>query len=108
MVFIDLELARRLEGIETWVAGEYGRVQLAIDPASDISVVSMAGGVACFLGEGSPVNEARGMGMAGPVSVDDIEAMERVFLGRGVRVKVTVCPLADPSLLEGLGARGYR
>jgi GNAT superfamily N-acetyltransferase len=108
MVFIDLDLARRLERIETWVAGEYGRVQLAIDPGSDVSVVSVAGGVACFLGDGSPVNEARGMGMDGPVSIDEIEVMERVFLGRGVRAKVTVCPLADPSLLEGLGARGYR
>ena len=108
MIFIDLELAKRLEGVETWVAAEFGRARLAIDPDSDTSVVSVAGGVACFLGEGSPVNESRGLGMAGPVTGDDLDAMERPFLSRGLSSKVTACPLADPSLLAGLAARGYR
>jgi GNAT superfamily N-acetyltransferase len=108
MVFVNIELARRLEAIETWCAAEYGRARLAMHPDSDTSVVSVAGGVACFLGPGSPLNESRGLGMLGPVSSDDLDAMERPFLGRGVTSKVTACPLADPSLLEGLAARGYR
>ena len=108
MVIVDVDLARRLENIETWCAAEYGRSRLATWPERDTAVVPVAGGVACFLGEESPLNEARGMGMAGAVSGDDLEVMERVFLGRGVPAKVTVCPLADPSLLGGLAARGYR
>jgi GNAT superfamily N-acetyltransferase len=106
MIFADLDLARRLEGIETWVSAEYGRARLALWPDRDTAVVEVAGGVACYLGEGSPLNEARGMGMAGPVSADDLDVMERAF--PGCPVKVNVCPMADPSLLEGLVARGYR
>jgi GNAT superfamily N-acetyltransferase len=108
MIFADLDLARRLEELETWVAAEYGRARLALWPEKDASVVEVAGGVACFLGEGSPLNEARGMGMTGPVTADDLDAMERVFFDRGASVKVNVCPMADASLLEGLAARGYR
>lgn len=108
MIFIDRDFARRLEAIESWVAAELARGRLELWPEADTAMVPVAGGVACFLGAGSPVNEARGLGMAGPVSGDDLETMERVFFDRGVACKVTVCPLADPSLLEGLAARGYR
>jgi GNAT superfamily N-acetyltransferase len=108
MIFVDHDLARRLEGLETWVAAEYGRARLALWPGRDSAVVEAAGGVACYLGEGSPVNETRGMGMNGPVSGEDLDAVERVFFDRGTSIKIGVCPLADPSLLEGLASRGYR
>ena len=108
MVIVDSDLARRLEAIETWCAAEYTRARLEVWPEADTAVVSVAGGVACFLGVGSPLNESRGLGMDGPVANDELETMERVFFDRGALCKVTVCPLADPSLLEGLAARGYR
>jgi GNAT superfamily N-acetyltransferase len=108
MVFVDLDLARQLEGIEAWWASEFARVRQEIRPEADTAVVRVAGGYACFLGEGAPINEAKGMGMDGPVSVADFEAMERVFFDRKVTAKVMVCPLADPSLLQGLASRGYR
>ncbi len=108
MIFADLDLARRLEGLETWVAAEYGRARLALWPDRDSFVVEVAGGVACFLGEGSPLNEVRGMGLNGPVTADDLDSVERVFFERGASVKLNVCPMADASLLEGLAARGYR
>jgi GNAT superfamily N-acetyltransferase len=108
MIFADLDLARRLERLETWVAAEYGRARMALWPDRDSAVVEVAGGVACFLGEGSFLNEARGMGLNGPVSGEDLDAAERVFFERGTSAKIGVCPLADVSLLEGLAARGYR
>jgi GNAT superfamily N-acetyltransferase len=108
MVFVDLDLARRLEGLETWWASEFAEIRQEIRPEADTARVSVAGGYACYLGEGAPINEAKGMGMAGPVSVEDFETMERVFFDRGVTAKVMVCPLADPSLLQGLASRGYR
>ena len=108
MIIADIDLAGRLEGIETWVAAEYGRARLALWPSRETAVVEVAGGVACFLGRESPLNEARGMGLAGPVSSEDLDVMERAFSGRGASIKVNVCPMADPSLLEGLAARGYR
>src|SRR6185437_4539543 len=107
MIFVDLNLARRLEGIEAWCTAEFARMRLEVRPGAGTVVVSVAGWYACFLGHESPLTEAKGLGMAGPVSSEELETMERVFFDRGVPAKVMVCPLADPSLLEGLASRGY-
>jgi hypothetical protein len=48
------------------------------------------------------------MGLNGPVAEAELERMETFFHGRGAAARVEFCPLADPSLLEGLGRRGYR
>lgn len=108
MIVSDLDLARRLERLEACVSGEFARARRALWPERDTAVVEVAGGVACYMGEGSFLNEARGMGLNGPVSGDDLDSVERVFFGWGASAKVHVCPLADESLLEGLVARGYR
>jgi GNAT superfamily N-acetyltransferase len=108
MVFVDLDLARRLERIEAWCNSEHARVRQNVRPEADTALVEVAGGYASFMGVGAPLTEAKGMGMTGPVSADDFEVMERVFFDRGVTAKVMVCPLADPSLLQGLASRGYR
>ena len=108
MIFADLDLARRLEGVEAWCGAEFARARMRMRPDVNTAAVSVAGGYAFFFGAGSPLTEAKGMGMAGLVTAEELEAMERVFSGRGVPAKVMVCPLADPSLLDGLGSRGYR
>jgi GNAT superfamily N-acetyltransferase len=108
MIFVDLDLAKRLEGVEAWCGAECARARMQMRPEADTAAVPVAGGYAFFFGAGSPLTEAKGMGMAGPVSAEELEAMERVFSGRGVPAKVMLCPLADPSLLDGLSARGYR
>jgi GNAT superfamily N-acetyltransferase len=46
--------------------------------------------------------------MNGPVSAADFDRMEEFFRARGVSVNLDYCPHADFSLLELLGARGYR
>ena len=108
MIFADEGLARRLEAVEAWIGAECARVRREIRPDADTASVVLGSGVALYLGEGSPLNEVKGMGMAGPVWTDDLDAIARVFHDRGVAAKVMVCPLADPSLLVGLIARGYR
>jgi ribosomal protein S18 acetylase RimI-like enzyme len=108
MIFSNHDLARRLEGLETRFSADYARARREVHPESDTVALAVAGGFALYLGDDSPLNEAKGLGMAGPVSPEEVEAMERVFHDRGVTAKVMVCPMADPSLLEGLAARGYR
>ena len=108
MIFSDHELARRLEGLESRFAAECAQARREIHPGRDTVALAVAGGFALYLGDDSPLIEAKGLGMAGPVSPEELEAMERVFHYRGVTAKVMVCPMADPSLLEGLAARGYR
>jgi hypothetical protein len=46
--------------------------------------------------------------MEGPVSAADLDDVEEFFRSRGNSVVIHVCPLADPTLLEMVGRRGYR
>ena len=108
MIFADLDLARRLEGVEAWCGAEFARARMQTRPEADTAAVSVAGGYAFFFGAGSPLTEAKGMGMSGPVAAEELDQMEHVFSVRGVPAKVMVCPLADPSLLDGLTRRGYQ
>jgi GNAT superfamily N-acetyltransferase len=74
----------------------------------EAGVLEVAGGLAAWGGEGSPLNQAFGLGLEGPVSPWDVEALED-FIGRaGTPVRVQLLPFADPSLSELLGERGYR
>jgi len=67
-----------------------------------------AGGHAIFTGVGSPLTQAIAVGMKGPVTESDLEALEAFFEVRGSPVQIELCPLADPSLLKQLSVRGYR
>jgi GNAT superfamily N-acetyltransferase len=46
--------------------------------------------------------------MDGPVSDADLDRVEEFYFSRGAESIVTLCPLADESLWDGLGRRGYR
>lgn len=107
-LFADLDLARRLEEAETFAAEAFVRGQLRRRPGADVLIEEVAGGRVCFAGAGSPLTEAKGLGLNGPVTDHELDQMERVFFSRGAPARVVVCPLADPSFAEGLGKRGYR
>jgi len=68
----------------------------------------VAGGHASFGGVDSPVTQAFGLGLDGPVTEADMEAMEEFYRSHGSAVNIETCPLADPSLLNLLNERGYR
>jgi len=99
MIFGDLALARRLE------AAEAANTR-ACSPES--AVLEIAGGWAVFAGAQSPLSQALGIGLHGPVRAAEVDAIESFFARRGAPVSFDVCPLADASLLERLGERGYR
>jgi GNAT superfamily N-acetyltransferase len=106
--FADIELAMRLEEAEAYAAEAFARELARRRPRVEIEVEEVAGGKAVFAGAGSPLSESKAVGMRGPVSDTDLDRMEAVFFSRGEPSRVVVCPLADPSLVEGLGRRGYR
>ncbi len=105
MIFLDMELARRLEiashpsmpaqGTET--DNGLGKVELGI-----------GGGVAVFAGVDSPMTQAEGLGLHGEMSAAELDRLEHFFHSRGSSVVVELCPLADSSLLAAFGERGYR
>lgn len=104
----DLGLARRLEAAEAAGAAAAAEAWLRLDPAADAAVLGVGGGVAAFLGVGSPLTHAMGVGVAGPVTGADVEAVEEFYRARGSGASFELSPLADFGLFETLGRRGYR
>src|ERR1700677_2554320 len=101
----EIELARRLEEAEAFVAEAYVREVARRRPGADVAVEEVAGGRAIFAGAGSPLTETKAIGLQGPVTEADLDRMESIFFDRAEPSRVVVCPLADPSLVEGLGRR---
>src|SRR4029077_6366583 len=104
----DLELARRLEDAEAFAAEAFARQVARRRPGSDVVIEEVAGGRSVYAGPGSHLTETKAIGLHGPFSEADLDRMEAVFFSRGEASRVIVCPMADPSLVEGLGRRGYR
>jgi GNAT superfamily N-acetyltransferase len=104
----DVELARRLEEAESFAAEAFAREAARRRPEADIAIEEVVGGRAVYAGAGSPLTEAKAIGLHGPVTESDLDRMEAVFFTRGESCRVALCPLADPSMVEGLGRRGYR
>jgi GNAT superfamily N-acetyltransferase len=104
----DLELARRLEEAESFAAAAFARETARLRPDADVVIEEVVGGLAVYSGAGSPLTEAKAIGLHGPLTEADLDRMEAVFFSRGESCRVVVCPLADPSMVEGLGRRGYR
>lgn len=46
--------------------------------------------------------------MAGPVLLAELDAVEMFYRSRGALPRLDICALADPSLIELAGRRGYR
>src|ERR1700751_312258 len=101
MKFVDMELARRLE-----LAGHpdcSSERNEAISPVElkrpgDVRI-AVGGGIAEFRGVNSPVTQAEGLGLNGPVSEEDFERMEKFYRCRGSAVFIEVFPMADPRFL---------
>lgn len=106
-VFGDAELAARLESLAADEMRRFVTTARRLDPAGDAALLEVAGGAAAFLGAGSPVNQAVGLGLAGPVDADEILALESFYTVRKARALAIVSPLADHSLLAALGRRRW-
>jgi acetyltransferase (GNAT) family protein len=103
----DIELARRLEMTDALAGVEFARAWAQMHSYTGEVAIEIAGGFAGFAGVDSPVTQAFGLGFAGPVTHEDIEAMEDFYRARGSAVNIETCPLADASLLKVLSERGY-
>ena len=110
MRFVDMELARRLELAghpDCLSEGNEGIEPVQSKRPGDVRI-ALGGGIAEFRGVNSPVTQAEGLGLNGPVSEEDMERMEKFYRCRGSAVFIEVSPMADPSFIEMLGQRGYR
>jgi Acetyltransferase (GNAT) family len=106
--FADLELARRLEMTDALAAVEFARSWARLNSFTGNSSIAVAGGYGGFGGVDSPLTQAFGLGLTGPVAEDEMSAIEEFYSGNGAAVNIETCPLADMTLLTLLNARGYR
>ena len=97
MQFVDRCLAKRLEMITARSGQECADVWAEI-----------AGGIATFSGVDSPITQAFGVGLFGPVSEADLDQIEEFFFSRGAPVALELCPFIHPSLIGLLKSRPYR
>jgi len=108
MVFADLALARRLEAAETQKYLDYAAARGPMHPEMTPAWEPIAGGYAVYAGDGNPYNRGIGLGLHGPVAETELARMEAFYTGRGLAPELSLCPLADESLVALLGARSYR
>lgn len=94
----DLALARRIEA---------GHAHSAAASTPGVAVAEIAGGQAIFHQPGSPVTQAIGVGLHGPVASADLDRLEAFFHSRGSDAVIDLCTLADAGLVEMLHERQY-
>ncbi len=94
-------LARRLERAEAEQLARTGTPGIA-------GALAIAGGLAVSKGPRSASSAAFGLGLAGPVSAQDLDRIEAHLGAIGGDVRIELCAHADPSLGAELARRGYR
>ena len=108
MQFMNFELARRLEKAEAFAGRACAEVAFRLQPALGVAIEEIAGGIAVFTGIGSPLTQAVGIGLDGPVSDEELDQLEEFYALRGAPVALEICPLVDVSLYQKLAKRGYQ
>jgi GNAT superfamily N-acetyltransferase len=108
MQFMNLELARRVENAEATGCRECAEAFHRSHPEFPVAVEHIAGGVAVFAGPDSPVTQAIGIGINGPVEDSDLDGLGDFFQSRNAPAAAEICPFVEMSLYERFAARGYR
>jgi GNAT superfamily N-acetyltransferase len=106
-LFVDVALARRLELTEAEGGASCGVALARERPESGACVETIAGGRSVFTGIGSPVTQATGVGLEGPVSAEEFSRLEDFFFSRGAAVNVETSPHADATLFAHYSMNGY-
>jgi hypothetical protein len=108
MLFADTLLAARIERAESGLLRDCAAAIALNRTIPDDLLRPIAGGIAVFTGEGSPLNKIAGLGFAGPIDVAELEAVERTFAAAGAPVQVELSCLAEAGMGAFLTSRGYR
>jgi hypothetical protein len=69
--------------------------------------LAVGGGIAAWAGPGAWANQAVGVGLAGPVTDVELDALVAFYADHGAPARIEVPPFAHPTLVDGLAARGF-
>ncbi|GAB0101676.1 GNAT family N-acetyltransferase [Nocardia sp. JMUB6875] len=107
-LFCGVELAARIERVEAELIAKSSGAAAARHGADAGFVIPIAGGVASFAEDGSPLNKVAGLGFDGIPGEAELEEIERLFAERKTPVQAEISQLGDPGIGELLTGRGYR
>ncbi|HVF88504.1 MAG TPA: GNAT family N-acetyltransferase [Blastocatellia bacterium] len=108
MIFSSRELALRLETAEALNQTEFARAYNQFHDSSEGAYKKINTGYAVFVGVESPLTQAFGLGLDGPVTDAELAELEEFFKRRGAPANVETSHLADMSLTRMFMDRGYR
>ncbi len=108
MLFASTDLVARIEGAECGLLRDSIRSVAELRPDRGAEALPLAGGVAAWSGDGSPLNKVAGLGFDGVPGDAEMEAVERFYAQRRCPVQVELSTLADPEIAPLLTTRGYR
>jgi len=103
---LSLGLAQEIEMTEAEAAVACAE-KMQGSAAGGAAVEAVAGGYAIYCGANSPITQAVGLGLHGPVSKEEFGRLEEFYFSRNEPARVETCPLADGSLVEHYRERGY-
>lgn len=106
--FVDQVAARRLELNEMLPSRDYVQLMQRLYPDRGFVWREIAGGMMFHGGTNSPMSQAIGMGLHGPVSAPEFDEFESFYRDRHTPAQIVVSPFIDPSLMQLVGERGYR
>lgn len=104
---LDLQVSKRIEWAEAEAAVDCATA-LKEQGSETAETEKVAGGFAIYCGANSPVTQAVGLGLDGPVTKAEFDRLEEFYFSRKEPVRVETSPLADKTLFEFYGERGYR
>ena len=108
MIFSSRELALRLETVEALNQVEFARVYNEFHDSSEGAYKKINTGYAVFVGVDSPLTQAFGLGLDGPVTEAELMELEEFYTERGAPANVETSHLADMSLTHLFMDRGYK
>lgn len=101
-MFADAALAARIESAEAALCTDIA------DATPGGRVTPLAGGAAVLARPGGPINKVAGVGLAGPLDLAALAAVEAAWDAAATPVRFEIATLAEPALFAALLARGYR
>ena len=104
---LTIDLARELELAEASAAVRCVESAKSGESVQRFAVEPIAGGFAVYCGPDSPVTQAVGLGLHGPVGDEEFDRLESFYFSRRETVRVETCPMADATLINHYKQRGY-
>lgn len=110
-LFAGIEIAARIERAEAGLIADGAAAARRRDPSLGVFCEELGGGVAAWVGAGSPLCKVAGLGFArvpdAALWQRDWERVEAAFAARDAAVRVELSTLGDPQIARTLTRRGY-